>query len=114
MPSNRIRVIYTGVDAEEEFSPDRTSPRGGLADGRTHILYPGRLVEQKDPLLMVDVAAALRDRGASFQIHAVGEGELEEAVRERIAALGLGDTVADPPADQRAAGAGTRRATCCS
>ncbi len=93
VPRDRIRVIHTGVDAEEEFSPERASPVEGLEAGRVHILFPGRLVDQKDPLLMVEVAAALRDRGLPFQIHAVGEGDLEPRVRERLAALGLGDHV---------------------
>ncbi len=93
VPRDRIRVIHTGVDAEEEFAPERASPVEGLAGDRVHILFPGRLVEQKDPLLMVEVAAALRDRGLRFQIHAVGEGDLEPRVRERLAGLGLGDHV---------------------
>ena len=53
---SKIHVIPTGVDAEDEFSPERVSPVDGLADGAVHVLYPGRLVEQKDPLLIFDVA----------------------------------------------------------
>jgi glycosyltransferase involved in cell wall biosynthesis len=91
VPRDKIHVIYTGVDAEEEFSPERVRPREDLAPGRFHVLAPGRLVEQKDPLLMVDVALALRERGASFQIHAVGEGELEADLRRLAAERGLTD-----------------------
>jgi glycosyltransferase involved in cell wall biosynthesis len=93
VPRDRIRVIYTGVDAQEEFSPERVAAVEGLPADRVHILYPGRLVEQKDPLLMVEVSAALRDRGVRFQLHAVGEGELEEQVRGRIGEYGLSDHV---------------------
>ncbi|HSR93498.1 MAG TPA: glycosyltransferase family 4 protein, partial [Solirubrobacterales bacterium] len=50
-------------------------------------------VAQKDPLLMLDVAAALRNRGVSFQIHVVGEGDMEEEIRDRIAAEDLGEHV---------------------
>jgi glycosyltransferase involved in cell wall biosynthesis len=95
---DRIRVIHTGVDADEEFSPSRTAPVGGLAADRVHILYPGRLVEQKDPLLMLEVATVLRDRGHAFQIHAVGEGELEAELRRRIDERRLGDHVLIHPA----------------
>jgi glycosyltransferase involved in cell wall biosynthesis len=95
---DRIRVIHTGVDAEEEFSPSRGAPVAGLAADRVHVLYPGRLVEQKDPLLMVDVATLLRDRGHAFQIHAVGEGELEGEVRRRIDERRLGEHVLIHPA----------------
>jgi glycosyltransferase involved in cell wall biosynthesis len=95
---DRIRVIHTGVDSEEEFSPSRATPVAGLAADRVHILYPGRLVEQKDPLLMVDIATQLHDRGHAFQIHAVGEGELEGAVRRRIEERSLSEHVLIHPA----------------
>lgn len=93
IPAERIRVIYTGVDPDDEFSPDRAKPIEELPDDRLQILFAARLVAQKDPLLMLDVAAALRDRGVKFQIHVVGEGDLEDEMRKRIAAEGLGEHV---------------------
>ena len=93
IPSDRIQVIYTGVDADEEFSPDRIGPIEELPDDRLHVLFPARFVPQKDPMLMLDVAAKLRDRGTRFQFHVVGEGELEEQMRSRIAAEKLEDHV---------------------
>jgi glycosyltransferase involved in cell wall biosynthesis len=89
----KTRVIYIGVDAEDEFSPQKVEPIEALPDGRMHILFPARLVHQKDPLLMVEVAAALRDRGVSFQIHVLGEGELEDDVRTAIGGHGLEEEV---------------------
>ena len=93
IPRDKIKVIYTGADADEEFSPNRHAPIEKLPDDRLNILFAARLVPQKDPLLMIDVAAGLRDRGASFQMHVVGEGELEGPMKERIAELGLADEV---------------------
>lgn len=93
IPPERIEVVYIGVDAEEEFSPERVEPVEGLNSGSLHVLFPARIVQQKDPLLMVEVAAALRDRGVDFQVHVLGEGDLEGAVRERIAALDLDEQV---------------------
>jgi glycosyltransferase involved in cell wall biosynthesis len=90
---NRIEVIPTGVDAITEFSPDRVQAMAGLDPELVHILFPGRLVPQKDPLLMVDVARELDARGLRFKIHVVGDGELECDVRQRVAAHGLGDRV---------------------
>lgn len=86
---DRVRVIPTGVEAEEEFSPERVRPLAGLDPGLTHILYPGRLVHQKDPLLMVEVVDALRASHDAFRVHVVGEGELEPDVRQAIAQRGL-------------------------
>jgi glycosyltransferase involved in cell wall biosynthesis len=93
IPRSKCRVIYTGVDAEQEFSPEHADPIPGLDSDLVHILYPGRLVEQKDPLLMVDVAAGLRERGLGFQLHVVGEGPLEAEVRSRVSERGLGEQV---------------------
>lgn len=93
VPRDKIRVVYIGVDAEEEFSPERVEPIDGLAADRMHVLFPARLTEQKDPLLMVEAAAALKGEGVDFQLHVLGEGELETEVRERITARGLRDEV---------------------
>jgi Glycosyl transferase family 2/Glycosyl transferases group 1 len=65
-------------------------PVEGLKAGVLHILFAGRLVAQKDPLLMVQVTERLRERmGDRFQIHVVGGGELEADVRGAVAARGL-------------------------
>jgi glycosyltransferase involved in cell wall biosynthesis len=87
-----IEVIYTGIDADDEFNPERTAPVE-LDPDRFHILYLGRWVEQKDPLLMLEVAAGLHARHPAIQVHAVGEGDLEQPMRARIAELGLEDAV---------------------
>jgi glycosyltransferase involved in cell wall biosynthesis len=93
VPAERTEVIYTGIDAEGEFSPELAQPIEELPRDRLQILFGARLVAQKDPLLMVEVAAALRDLGTRFQIHVVGEGDLQGQVEARIAALDLGDHV---------------------
>jgi glycosyltransferase involved in cell wall biosynthesis len=91
---SRVHVIYGGVDAEEEFSPDRVAPVDGLEEGPVHVLYLGRLVEQKNPLLMVAVAERLRSQGVrEFRIHVVGDGDLEHEVRQAVAEAGLEDVV---------------------
>jgi glycosyltransferase involved in cell wall biosynthesis len=98
IPKDKTEVIYIGVDAEEEFSPNRVEPVEGLAADRLHILFPARLTAQKDPLLMVEVAAALKEQGVAAQIHVLGEGDLEAAVRKRIEERELGqEVVIHPP-----------------
>jgi glycosyltransferase involved in cell wall biosynthesis/GT2 family glycosyltransferase len=89
VPRAKRRVIYTGVDAEREFSPARVKPIDGLDPDRLQIVFPARLTAQKDPLLMVDVASRLRDLGVGFQLHVLGEGGLEDDVRNRIGLEGL-------------------------
>ncbi|HKZ15012.1 MAG TPA: glycosyltransferase family 4 protein [Solirubrobacterales bacterium] len=93
VPEEKIRVIYTGADAGGEFDPATVEPAVARPDERLQILFAARLVDQKDPLLMVEVAAALREAGAPFRVNVVGEGDLEDQVRARIAVLGLEDEV---------------------
>jgi glycosyltransferase involved in cell wall biosynthesis len=93
VPRAKCRLIYTGVDADREFSPEHVIPVDCLEDGPIHILFAGRLVPQKDPLLMVKVASALKTTGIDFRIHSVGEGVLKERVRGELSAQGLEQNV---------------------
>ena len=92
IPADKIEVVYIGVDGEEEFSPDHVEPEN-LDRDRLQVLFPARVVKQKDPLLMVDVAKRLRDRGVDFQIHVLGEGDLEDSVREWVGKYDLTEHV---------------------
>ena len=101
VPDSRLAVVYTGVDAEHEFDPGRVAPQEGLGDARHHVLWPGRLVAQKDPLLAVDAAAALDRRGVDFLLHMVGEGELAGEARGRAERLGVAHRIAwHPPSKE--------------
>ena len=97
VPEAKIRVVYTGVDAEEEFAPGLAAPLPGLNEDRFQILYPARLTAQKDPLLMVEVAEALRRREVPFDLHVLGEGDLEAEVRELVSARGLDSRISFHP-----------------
>ena len=90
-------MIYTGIDADDEFNPERTVPVE-LEPDRFDVLYLGRWVEQKDPLLMLEIAARLHARHPAVRVHAVGEGDLDDAMRRRIADLGLEQVVLLHPA----------------
>lgn len=89
VPAGKRHVIPIGVDAEREFSPERVQPTRGLTPEAFHILFPARLTAQKDPLLMVDVAATLSAAGLRVQLHVLGDGDMTDAVRGRVHAAGL-------------------------
>ncbi len=93
VPVAKRRLIRTGVDAEREFSPDRVRPVESLHRELLHILSPVRITAQKDPFLMVQVAARLHASGLGFCLHVLGEGDLTVAVRRAIDAAGLRDMV---------------------
>ncbi len=89
---SRVHVIRLGVDAHEEFNPDRIVPFE-LPDSTPSILWPGRLVAQKDPLLTLEVVKALQTRGARFTLQMVGEGELKDDVMRRARELEIEELI---------------------
>lgn len=102
IPPSKIEVIHSGVDGEHEFDPARVEPRGPQG-GVSRILWPGRLVEQKDPMLTLEVVARARERGAEFVLDIVGDGHLEQAARRRAEELGVADAVEWHPPSQEMA-----------
>jgi glycosyltransferase involved in cell wall biosynthesis len=93
VPRSKCHVIYTGVDSETVFSPGVAKPISVVEPGVAHIAYPGRLAKQKDPMLMVEVATKLKALGLGFQIHSLGDGPLEPAVRAAVEERGLEQNV---------------------
>ncbi len=90
VPRSKIRVIPTGVDANHEFNPERVRElEQGREPNTIRILFPGRLTEQKDPLLMVDVVRRLVASHDRVRVEVVGDGPLQEDVRRRTRELGL-------------------------
>lgn len=72
IPPSKIETIYLGVDSEGEFDPDSVEPLELPGNGAGRILWPGRLVEQKDPMLTLEVLAQVRERGADFVLDVGG------------------------------------------
>ena len=96
-------MIYLGVDGEGEFDPDRIEPLALEGGDVPRILWPGRLVEQKDPMLTLDVVARARERGAEFVLDIVGDGHMKESVQARARELGVADIVHwHPPSKEMA------------
>ena len=59
-------------------------------DGLT-ILSVGRLDEEKNPLLLADVLARLREHDPRWRMIVCGDGPLEAALAQRLATLGVGE-----------------------
>ncbi len=93
IPPSRIEVIYLGVDSREEFDPERVEPLELPGNGASRILWPGRLVEQKDPMLTLEVLARVRERDEDFVLDVVGDGHLKEPARARAEELGVADVI---------------------
>jgi glycosyltransferase involved in cell wall biosynthesis len=85
----KIWTIPTGVDAVDEFNPVSVERLSNVAGNAPTILYPGRLTDQKNPLLMVEVIARIVASGQEVEVHVVGDGPLEMAVRRQVRDSGL-------------------------
>ena len=105
IPPSRVEAIYLGVDGEGEFNPDRVTPieHENSAEGTKRILWPGRLVRDKDPMLTLEVVARARELGAQFVLDIVGDGHLKEPVRARAEELGVSDAIRWYPPSQEMA-----------
>jgi glycosyltransferase involved in cell wall biosynthesis len=88
----KLHVIHLGVDPAV-FDPGHTEPAIPMLEEQFPILYPHRLTDQKDPLLMVTIMKALREAGSSATIHVVGEGDLRPALEAAVDGAGLRDRV---------------------
>ncbi|ANE46394.1 hypothetical protein SY83_09000 [Paenibacillus swuensis] len=86
-----IVKIDTGIDIE--MLESKRQPGGASPETRKQIVSCGRLSQQKNPLLFVEVAKACQDRGIDADFLWIGGGELEGDVRARIAEYGLEDRI---------------------
>jgi glycosyltransferase involved in cell wall biosynthesis len=82
----RMAVVVNAIDL------DRFRPRLDRgASGAPTVVMVGRLVAQKNPLLFVAAAAALRRREPRVRFVLVGDGPQRPAVEAAVAAAGLRD-----------------------
>ena len=82
-------VVLVGEDELlDTDAPPAASPGEELV-----VLSVGRLDDEKNPLLLADVLADLRQDGRPWRMVICGEGPLEDRLRERLAAFGLDDHV---------------------
>lgn len=86
MISNPVDVA-TIRDAAQAPLPEGMTHR---LKSRPHIVWCGRMIEVKNPILAIDTLAKLRGR---FGLTMIGDGPLLPAVKEHVASLSLGDDV---------------------
>lgn len=86
----RVRRVYNGLDLEPIAAARSQADRSGAKGG---ILSVGRLIEKKGYDDLITACGWLRDRDVPFHCRIVGEGPLEEALRDQISRLNLQDKV---------------------
>lgn len=93
VPRTRCDVVWSVIDTDLYRPTDKTEARrrAGLDPIRPIVVGVGRLTEQKDPLLFVEVLDRLRSRMPDVLGVWVGDGELRGAVDSSVAAKQLED-----------------------
>ena len=95
-PAAEVHLVYHGLNADFARLVGEAAP-APARNGRLRVLGVGRLVAKKGFDVLVEACAELRRRGVPFEALIVGQDDKHgAAVRERIAALGLGDRIALP------------------
>ncbi len=84
-PRPKVHVIYHGIDL-----PDRTSTVTRSGHEFT-FLAVGRLSPKKGFAILLDACHLLRQKGFRFQCRIIGQGPLEQKLRQKIQTFGLSD-----------------------
>ncbi len=95
---NPHHLLYfdTRTRADMRITPHELEERlARTLDARCplHLVFSGRLNEMKGAMDLLELAAELRRRGVAFRLSICGSGVLEAAMRQRVAAEGLGESV---------------------
>jgi glycosyltransferase involved in cell wall biosynthesis len=90
-PVAKIRLVFNGVKDGGPREPERHVARSvlGLQRDLPILLCAARLEPEKGHSVLLNALAMLRGEGIDFLAVLVGEGSLEEALRDRIRAMGL-------------------------
>jgi glycosyltransferase involved in cell wall biosynthesis len=91
--ANRIRVCHTNIDPSE-WDPARydqvvTRKRLGISDSTPIILFVGRVVSQKRPLLFAKIIKRLKEVESNFVSLVVGTGDELGALQRYVKTHGL-------------------------
>lgn len=94
--AENVVMINNGIDLEKfRFSEaTRTKFRTDLSlEGKFVVGHVGRFAYQKNHDYLIDVFKAVADREHKAVLLLIGEGDLEDAIRQKVAGLGLSDRV---------------------
>lgn len=81
-----LEITVSLIRASELIEPANALTRS--YDGELRVLSVGRLDEEKNPLLLAEALARLNKGSRDWRLVVCGEGQLREALEERLAELG--------------------------
>lgn len=96
---NNSTVTPVGLDLSllktdyESYEPVELKKKYGYEAGDKVILFIGRLIEEKQPLRMIEIFSEVYRQDSAYRLLMVGSGKLEEQVESLIKEKGLEDQV---------------------
>ena len=87
--AGRLLAVSVSLVAEEQIVDPEAAAAKPWSNGELRILTVGRLETEKNPLLLADVLARLRERDPRFRLLICGEGPLAADVQARLRELGV-------------------------
>jgi glycosyltransferase involved in cell wall biosynthesis len=90
--SSRVLPIAVSLVSERDVADPGEALAGRSYDGSPLVaLSVGRIEREKNPLLLADVLARLRDRDPRWRLVVCGEGPMEDDLRARLEELGVAE-----------------------
>lgn len=92
-------VIPVGLDVSllkegyEDTSLTELKRKYGYSEKDKVLLFIGRLIDEKQPIKMIEILSEVRKKDDCYKLLMVGKGELKHAVENKINELGLTDLV---------------------
>ena len=84
-----LEIAVSLIDADDLVPPAVALRRS--YDDEVRVISVGRLEAEKNPLLLADVLARLREDGDRWRLVVCGEGEMQAALEDRLHELGLAE-----------------------
>lgn len=99
MGVQNISIMPVGLDLSllhqdyESADKNELKEKYGFARSDKVLLFIGRLIDEKQPVRMIEILNQIRKQDEGYKLLMVGTGPLKEAVDEKIKQYGLSDSV---------------------
>ena len=81
--ASQYSVFFPGLSTPKTASKEELRRQLGLDQSKIYCTFVGRLTQIKRPDRLLDIAAAMQDRGVAIEFLVAGEGELFSSSQER-------------------------------
>lgn len=95
----RTVVAPVGLDSTllndhfQDASVPELKKKYGYSEKDRVVLFIGRMIEEKQPVRMIEILAEIRKRNPAYKLLMVGNGEMKPAVLEKVEELNLAGAV---------------------